>query len=156
MTLEEPFARPRQPSEHARKVARTPTVSTPGQHFTDRLQSRTVSLPTPNSRDHTSADNVMASQSRRLPSHTTSPTPGLFNNRASPNPEGASDLITTVLELICSNSLGLKASTELQLRHEIGLVLDVGRTKVGRYQETITELRKRLDEVETRVLHLIT
>lgn len=49
VTLEDPFAHSRQPSEHARKVAKTPTVSTPGRHFTERLQSRTVSLPTPNS-----------------------------------------------------------------------------------------------------------
>jgi len=90
----------------------------------------------------------MASQPRVLPSRTT---PGRFNDKASLNPEGESDLITTVLELIRSDNLELKASTKLQLRHEIGLALDVGRTKVGRYQETITELCKRLDEVETVV-----
>ncbi|CZR66097.1 uncharacterized protein PAC_15998 [Phialocephala subalpina] len=154
MTLEDPFVHSCELLEHARKVARTPTVSTPGRHFTEMLRSRTVSLPTPNSRDHMSADNMMASQPRLLPSRNTSPTPGRFNNRASLNPEGESDLIATVLELIRSDGLELEASTELQLRHEIGLVLDVGRAKVGRYQETITELRKRLDEVEKMVLHL--
>jgi hypothetical protein len=154
MTLEDPFARSSQPSEHARKVARTSTLLTPGQHFTQRLKSRTVSLPTPGSRDHMSADNMTASQPRLLHSRNTSPTPGQFNNKASPNLEEKSDLTTTVLELIRSDNLELKASTELQLRHEIGLKLDVGRTKVRRYEETITELRKRLDEVETMVLHL--
>ena len=98
---------------------------------------------------------MMASQRQLLPSRTTSPTPGRFNDRGSLNPKGESDLITTVLELIRSDSLALKASAELQLRHEIGLVLDVGRTKIGRYQETITELHKRLNEVETMVPHLI-
>jgi hypothetical protein len=154
MTPEDPFAHSRQPLEHARKVARTPTVSTPGRHFTDRLQSRTLPLPTPNSRDHPAAGNVMASQPRCLLLRTTSLTPGRFNDRATLNAEGESDLITTVLELIRSDSLELKASTESQLRHEIGLVLDVGRTKVARYQETIAELRKKLDEVETMVLQL--
>lgn len=41
--------------------------------------------------------------------------------------------VTIVLELICFNSLKLKAFTTLLLRYEIGLVLDVGKTKVGRY-----------------------
>jgi hypothetical protein len=113
-----------------------------------------VSLPTPKSRDHTSANNLMASQLRRLPSRTMSPALSRFNDRASLNPEEEPNLITTVLELIRSDSLELKASTELQLRHEIGLVLDIGRTKVGRYQEIITELRIRLNEVEKMALHL--
>jgi hypothetical protein len=101
-----------------------------------------------------SAGNMTASQPRLLHSLSTSPTPGQFNDKTSPNFEEESDLTTTVLELIRSDNLELKVSTELQLRHEIGLKLDVGRTKLRRYEDTITELRKRLDEVETIVLHL--
>ena len=71
-------------------------------------------------------------------------------------PKGDSDLTTTVLELIRSENIELKASTEMQMRHEIGLRLDVDGTKVRRYEETIRELRKRLDEMETMVLHLTT
>lgn len=60
----------------------------------------------------------------------------------------------SVLELIRSDNLELKVSTEMQLRHEIGLKLDVSETKLRRSKETISELRKRIDELETMVLHL--
>ena len=70
--------------------------------------------------------------------------------------EGDPDLSTIVLELIRSDNPELKASTEIQLRHEIDLRLDVSETKLRRYKETITELRKRLDEMETMVLYLTT
>jgi len=60
----------------------------------------------------------------------------------------------TVLELIRSDNLKLKASTEVQLRHKIGMKLDVGETKLQRYEETISELCNRLDGMETTVLHL--
>jgi hypothetical protein len=84
----------------------------------------------------------------------TSPTPGRFNDRTNLNPDGESDLTTTVLELIRSDNPKLKASTELQLRHKIGMKLDVGETKLRRSEETISALRNRLDEMETTVLHL--
>lgn len=56
---------------------------------------------------------------------------GRFNDRTSLNPEGESDLTTTVLELIRSDNLKLKASTEVQLRHQIGMKSDVGETKIA-------------------------
>jgi hypothetical protein len=40
ITLENPFAQTRQPSEYVSKVAKTPTVSIPGQHFTELHPSR--------------------------------------------------------------------------------------------------------------------
>ncbi len=126
MAPDDPFSHSRQHSEPTRNAARTSTLSTPGQHFTERLETRTVSLPTPNSRDRMSACNDTASQPRLLQSLDTSPTPGRFNDRASLNPEGESDLTTTVLELIRSDNLELKASTEMQLRHEIGLKIRRG------------------------------
>jgi hypothetical protein len=111
--LDDPFTHSRQPSEHTRKAAKTCALSTPGQPFAERLKSCTVSLPTPNSRDHISADNIAASQPRLLQSPNTSPTPGRFNDTTSLNPDGESDLSTTVLELIRSDNLELKASTGL-------------------------------------------
>jgi hypothetical protein len=66
---------------------------------------------------------------------------------------GDPDLTTIVLELIRSDN---PEPNEVQLRHEIDLRLDVSETKLRRYEETITELRKRLDEMETMVLHLTT
>jgi hypothetical protein len=128
MAPDDPFTHSRQHSEHTRKAARTSTLSTPGQRFIERLESRTVSLPTP--------------------------TPGRFNDRTNLNPDEESDLTMTVLELIRSDNPKLKAFTELQLRHKIGTKLDVGETKLWRYEETISALRNRLDEMETTVLHL--
>ena len=144
----------RQPSEHTRKAARTSTISAPGQPFIERLKGGTLPLPTPNSRDHIASSNTMASQPRLLQQLDTSPTPGRFNDPAALNPLGESDLTETVLELIRADHPQLKASTELQLRHEIGLTLDVSETKLRRYEATISELRKRVDELETMVFHL--
>jgi hypothetical protein len=50
----------------------------------------------------------------------TSPTPGPFKEAASLGLEIESGLATTILKLIRSDNLELKASTEMQLRHEIG------------------------------------
>jgi len=152
--LDDPFSHSSQASIHARKAARTSTFSTPGQRFTERLKSHTVSLPTPHSPDHMFASNNKASQPRRLQSLDTSPTPGRFNNGKSLHPEGQSNLTTIVLESIRSDNLELKASTETQLRHKIGLKLDVDETKLRRYEETISEQRERLIELETMVVHL--
>ncbi|KAF8861862.1 hypothetical protein BDZ45DRAFT_243823 [Acephala macrosclerotiorum] len=44
---DDPFTQSRQPSEYATKAAKTSTLSTPGQRFTERLKSQTISLPTP-------------------------------------------------------------------------------------------------------------
>jgi hypothetical protein len=75
-------------------------------------------------RDRMSACNDTASQPRLLQSVDTSPTPGRFNDRTNLNPDGESDLTTTVLELIRSDNPKLKTSTKLQLRHKIGMKLD--------------------------------
>lgn len=136
-----------------RKAARTSTITTPNQQFKEKLKSSKVSLPTPNSHDHISLSNMLASQLMRVPLDT-SPTPVRFSDRASLNPSVESDLIATVLDLIRADNPELKASTEVQLRHEIGLILDVSETKIRRYEATICELRKRVDELETMVLHL--
>jgi hypothetical protein len=144
----------RQSPEHTRKAARTSAVSTPGQLFIEKLQSSPLPLPTPNSRDLMSSSNAMVSQSQLLQQRDTSPTPGRFNDVAIPSPPAESDLTTRILELIRAEHPQLKASTEMQLRHEIGLAIDVGETKLRRNEVTISELRKRVDDLETMVYNL--
>jgi len=95
----------------------------------------------------------MASQPR-LPQLDTSPTPGRFSDLAGLSHLREPDLTTTVLDLVRAEYPNLKASTEMQIRHEIGLALDVGETKLRRYEGTIAELSKRVDELETMVLNL--
>ncbi len=70
-------------------------------------------------------------------------------------PDAESGLNMIVLKLIRSENLKLKASTEMQLRHEIDLELDLGATKEQRHKDTISKLCRRIDELETMVLHLM-
>jgi hypothetical protein len=96
----------------------------------------------------------MASQPRLHPQLDTSPTPGRFSDMAGLSFPREPDLTTTVLELVRADCPKLKASTEMQLRHEIGLASDLGETKLRRYEGTIAELSRRVDELETIVLNL--
>lgn len=68
--------------------------------------------------------------------------------------EGESSLTSTVLGLIRSDNVELKPSTEIQIRHEIDLVVDIGKAKVQRFDETISKLHERVDELERMILHL--
>ena len=68
---------------------------------------------------------------------------------------GERDLMTTVLRLLRDEKISLKESTELQIRHEIDLELDLTAAKVRRYEETISKLSRRLDELETMLSHLM-
>jgi len=101
-----------------------------------------------------SACNNTASQPRLLQLLDTSPTPGWFKDKTNLKSERKSNLTTTALELIRSNDLKLKTSTKVQLRHKICMKWDVDETKLRRYEETIAELRNRLNKIETAVLHL--
>jgi hypothetical protein len=154
IVLDDPFTYSSRSSDGERKAARTSTLSTPGQHFIQKLKSHAVSLPTPDSREDISASTNTISQPRLW--QGISPVPGLPSEKISFDTEGDSDLTMSVLELIGSDNLELKVSTEMQLRHEIGLKLDVSETNLRRSKETISELRKRIDELETMVLHLTT
>ncbi len=149
--LGDPFTSPHQLPERTGKAARTSRISTPGQHFAERLKGCTLSLPTPKSRGHMPSSETMGLQSQGL---DTSPTPARFNDTASLHLESESDLTTKVLDLIRADNPNLKGSTKLQIQHEIGLALDVGETKLRRHEATILELRKRVDVLETMVLHL--
>jgi hypothetical protein len=153
IVLDDPFTYSSRPSDDTRKAARTSTLSTPGQHFIQKLKSHAVSLPTPGSREGISASTNTVPQPQLW--QGISPTPGLPSEKISFDTEGDSDLTMSVLELIRSDNLELKVSTEMLLRHEIGLKLAVSEVKLRRSNETISELRKRIDELETMVLHLI-
>lgn len=149
--LDDPFTSPNQHLERTGKAPRTSTSTTPGQHFAERLKNYTISSPTPKSRDHKSPSETMASEPQQ---RETSPTPARFNDSGILNPEEESDLAAKVLDLVRADFPNLKASTELEIRHEIGLALDMGETKLRRYEVTIRELMKRVDELETMVWNL--
>ena len=68
-----------------------------------------------------------------------------------PDLKGESDLTTTILELIRAENRELKISTEMQIRHEIALKLDLAEAKMRRYKETISALCKRLDKFESPI-----
>ena len=83
-----------------------------------------------------------------------SPTPNRVKDGAILKLQKESDLATTVLKLLRSDNLKLRAATETQLRLEIGLRLDMDATKLRRYEETISELYNKVDELETMVANL--
>jgi hypothetical protein len=83
----------------------------------------------------------------------TSPTPDQFNDRTNLNLDEESDLIITILELIRSNNSKFKTFTKLQLRHKIGIKLNINEIKLRKYEETISALRNRLNKIETTILH---
>jgi hypothetical protein len=146
--LGDPFAYSPQSLDRTGKAARTSAITTPGQQFAERLKDCIISSPTPKSRDHLPPTETIGFQPQQ---RETSPTPGRFNDRASLHLERESDLATKVLDLIRADNPGLKGSTELQIRHEIGLALDMGETKLRRHDAEISDLRKRVDELETMV-----
>lgn len=88
-----------------------------------------------------STSNMIASQPRLLLPLEPTPTPGPFNDRTSLNPKRESDIPPAVLELVRADNPELKICTEMQIRLESGVKLDVGETKLGRYERTIEELR---------------
>jgi len=136
---DDPFTHSSQLPEYARKAARTSLFATSDRFFTERQENRTASLPILNSRDRMASTNRTTSQLQLLQSADTSPTSGRFYDRTSLYGNEESDLATAILKLIRSDNLKLKAFTEVQVRHKIGLALDVSETKLRRYEETISE-----------------
>ena len=137
----------------SRKSARVSNLIASARRFAGTLGSLTGSLPTPDLREHRVGITNTGSEQRPLQLLDTSPTPGPFKDAASLVLEKESGLTTTVLKLIRSDNLELKASTEMQLRHEIDLELDLGAARLQRQKETISKLYKRADELEAMVLH---
>jgi hypothetical protein len=151
--LADPFTPQRQPLERTGKVAKTSNISTPSQQFTERLKGNATSLPTPPSMKQTSLGNTTASNLQDFSALDVSPTPIRSSDRSSPtltreSSKEESDLTKTILETLRSDNIKLKASTEMQLRHEIELKLDVDNTTLRRYKETISKWGKRIDELE--------
>jgi hypothetical protein len=137
------------------KAVRISVLTTPAQRFTEKLKIGTEpsSTSTP---EHTATKNATQRLAQTL---GTSPTfaPPIFSppkGMASLSLEGESSLTLTVLDLIRSDNVELKPSTEIQIRHEIDLMVDIGKAKVERYEETISKLHKRVDELEGIVFHL--
>jgi hypothetical protein len=57
-------------------------------------------------------------------------------------------LATVIIALVLADGVNLKVSTEIQIRHEIGLRVDVYESRIKRYEECVSELRERLVDLE--------
>lgn len=125
-------------------------LTTPAQLFAEQMK-----IATKLSSDFTPVHAATENATQRL-AQTLGMSPKFASPKgmASLNPEGESSLALTVLDLIRSDNVELKPSTEIQIRHEINLMVDIGKTKVERYEETISKLHKRVDELEGIVFHL--
>ncbi len=123
-----------QNASHPLPVPQTPTR---------RQNSHPVSLPTPNSR----ASGDRTSRPAFLQSLDMSPTPRRFNEVGFKSDEDE-DLSVAVLELLRSDNLKLKTSTEVQLRHTINSAVGVYETRLRKSEGTISELRRKLDDLE--------
>jgi hypothetical protein len=145
----DPFFTPKTP-ETSDKAVRASILSTPTQRFAERLRigaspllgSNLSPIPPTNNREPTE-DGLEAS-----------PLLNRTKRKANSGFEADSSLTSTVLGLIRSDNVELKPSTEIQIRHEIDLVVDVGKAKIQRYEETISKLHERVDELERMILHL--
>ena len=147
----------------SRKSVKIDGFSTPGAlTFNERL--RNVASPTLDSLGDHGKGKAKTSIEQPAPvqAEITIPTPSAPSKNP-PHPhhslaargEGEGDLTTTVLRLLRDEKISLKESTELQIRHEIDLELDLTAAKVKRYEETIARMSTRLDELETMLSHLV-
>jgi hypothetical protein len=59
-----------------------------------------------------------------------------------------SDLFATVVKILREDGVELKSGTEIMLRHEITMELEVLATKLRVYEEMISELGRRIGELE--------
>ena len=137
-----------------RKVVRKAPHLAPTRDVPEEVEHGGTLLPTPHSRDRQPASNHSFAELRRRQLRDTSPTPGRIfigtNSIINPGDED-SDLTTRVMDLIRSDNLELKVATEMQLRHEIDLELDLSKAKMRRYENTIYTLYERLDNLEKEV-----
>lgn len=150
--LDDPFTDSRPLSESARKVAKKSTKSTPGQPFIEKLRGPPTILQTPTSKDYKPISSMSAAP-QTVQTPNTSPS-RRYNNRIDINTTKEPDPTTTVLKLLRSENITLKASTEAQLRHVIQLKIDIEETKLRRSEQTILSLSERVDELEMMVLNL--
>jgi hypothetical protein len=109
---------------------------------TNRYHRGAQSLLTPNTRETISSSNRRVPQ---LPDMT--PTPHRYNDDPFKS-ESDTDLTTAIMELLRSDNVELRTSTEVQLQHTIGLGVGVYEAKLRKFEETVAKLRKKLDELE--------
>lgn len=151
---DEPAAREKSTS-HNPQVPRTPIkamsvknesipgpsmlATPPGQTSAGKDRIASLHLPTPNSNGDTSRETFLRSLDM-------SPTPRRFNSA-----EGTADddvLSTSVLEVLRSNNVDIRASVEVLLRHTINSTIEVYVSKLQTSQQTISELCNRLNGLE--------
>lgn len=89
-------------------------------------------------------------------SMASSPTPTSRRSQA-PTAQNANtpDLTSTILNMLRSDSVMIKGTTETRIRHEIGLREDSFVAKERRYDKTIADLLGRINELES-TLELLT
>jgi hypothetical protein len=67
----------------------------------------------------------------------------------------SSSLATKVIRLVREENVDLKESTELQIRHEIDVEMDMNAARMKRYEVTVSKLKKKVDELESSLGHLM-
>lgn len=146
--INDPFVTPVAP-QTPNKAARTSNLATPTQRFAEKLR---IGLSPPRASD---LDLIPISNHAEHAPVPLGPSPISTRDKLAVNAglRQESSLTSTVFDLIRSDNVELKPSTEIQIRHEIDLVVDVGKAKVQRYEETIYKLHERIDELEKLVLH---
>lgn len=145
----DPFFTPKTP-ETPGKAAKSSILATPTQLFAEKLRIE-ASLPSAASLAPLPDTNNGEPTGEEL---EASPLLDRVKRKVNSGFEADSNLTSTVLDLIRSDNIELKFSTEIQIRHEIDLVVDVGKAKIERYEETISKLRERVEELEKMILHL--
>ena len=134
----------------SRKAAKTNRFSRPGgQTFNERLKEAV--LPTP---DSGGKGKGKAIEPAPIQAENTPFTLGRSKDAPDSDRGGMEDLTTNVLKLLRDEKVDLKESTELQIRHKIDIELALNAAKVRGYEETVSKLSKRLDELETMLSYL--
>jgi hypothetical protein len=105
------------------------------------MQNAAESLPTPDT------------GSGARPSDGTLPQPRLEHAINLKN-ERRCDLSSAVFRLLRSEGVELSSSIEIMIRHEIDTEMELNGVKIRGYKDTISSLKRKLDEMESIVQHL--
>jgi hypothetical protein len=143
---------PEEVSESTRKVAKTSLFCAPSLSATPKPGSRVAPLETPDSHDYQPVADAFAPQHHVRRLFNASPTPARPSERVRYQPTAPTDLASVILELVRAEYPGLRVTTEIQIRHEVGMAMGAEATRLQQSKETIAELRKRVDELEESAL----
>ncbi|MCJ1380565.1 hypothetical protein MMC17_003673 [Xylographa soralifera] len=135
-----------------RKRVRISSRLSPPRNLPEGMESGGTFLPTPTSRESRAASRHSLAEARLRQLRDTSPTPRRFIATESTILGEDADLTAKVVNLIHADNLELRASTEMQLRHEIDLELDLSKATLRRYENTIYTLYKRVDDLEKEIV----